>query len=35
MAASDWEEVAQAVDIWIGGVLDADAPIAAAEKTKA
>jgi len=35
MAASDWEEVAQAVDTWIGGVLDADAPIAATEKTRA
>jgi pimeloyl-ACP methyl ester carboxylesterase len=35
MAAPDWEEVAQAVDIWIGGVLDADAPIAATKRTKA
>jgi pimeloyl-ACP methyl ester carboxylesterase len=34
MAASDWEEVAQAVNTWIGGVLDADAPIAQAEQTK-
>ena len=33
MAAPDWEEIAQAVDGWLGGVVDA--PVAAPEQTTA
>jgi hypothetical protein len=33
MVADDWEEVAAAIDNWLGGVLDA--PAAATQKTSA
>ena len=33
MVADDWEEIAAAIDSWLGGVLDA--PAAATQKTMA